>query len=701
MASHRLGTALMTALAAAAFFVSGADDPPPAEIITIESTEDGTPRPLTHCGGETRVGRWICLDGVRTHGEPTAFEWSQAQGPQLEIVAAQSARAWVLLRSAGTYAFHLKAKNTKGWCAPVRLAFEVTDTTPALPLDEALRLTGAGEGPSDGTALAGEGWVQMLGTQVELSFDPEKKLTCFRLLKPDLYLFEAQRDGSLERRAFRVPPSKDGLIGDRRPTAVLTLPQDALVDERAELDGSLSSDPDGDVLEAHWHCSDLRHGVALTALPGLKAEFKATRAGVYRVRLVISDGQLTSSYAETFVRVTSAVALTPLDPETTEVELDPLLKPTRLLLYESNLDQAVQRFSSACGVVLRVAPEFSTPDQLRTFPLHLGTEGVPDKLLNEGHRAAPVRLVADWIARQTNAGYRRGQDGSLWLVHPKRCCADERLTNAVESLDALCKEKDASDFMPHLTQAFRGILAERADASILFQPESQKAVAFMPEKACQRMKEIMIELRAPKGMGLPLPSLFYPREVALRRALGDTLVSVDWQHRRVDYALRDLAEKSGVACGFAPQSFGGMNKLPRVTLKLDHVPLRQAVRDLVEAVGFDGCQAQNGDGLWFYKGGEPYPSGELLWDTALVRAYELDRVFRHVPLLNGEALMHYVKRRIYPPSWEDPATACFYHSLTRRLIVVHGEAAHDKIAFFLYDLLTRGEDALGPVTTEP
>lgn len=681
-----LGIALLGACALAA-----AEETPPAETVPLEASEDGTPLPLPVLDGTAALGFWVALSGERSKGEPVAFEWKQTAGPPFLLTEAEASapRVWRLLERPGEYKFELKARNPKGWSPAHPLTFTVKDEPPVVPFDQALMFVGAGESLVDGIFLPGEGWKQVLGPETRLAYDAKEKATLFRLLLPGLYLFESTNPGgAAERRGFRVPPGVDEGMGDRRPEARVTLPQDAYLGQRVILDGSLSNDRDGETLSARWMSDELARGVSLKPLEGLKAEFMAEREGVYRVRLVVSDGKLASRPAETFLRVIKLAQPAPEEAPDVPPDTDPLSRRVTLRCYESNLDRAVQRFPTDCKVVLRVRQELSPPEKFETLPLDLGGEYIP------------VSLLLDWIARQTRSSYRRDGVNSVWLLRPDAWSADEELKNEVLAVDALYRSKAGAELMEILRTPFRGMLAERKDAQLLLQPETSKLIAILPLKACQRLREIIAFLRAPKGLGLPAPGLPSSAEFLLRRRLSETSVSFDWRGRRIDWALRDLAEAAGVPAGFDPVVFPP-GKLPRLTLKLDRVPLREAVREIVEAAGFDGCQPQNGAGLWFYKGGEPYPSGELLWDLAYVHAYPLDQVLAKLPLLSGEMVAHQVRRKIFPASWDDPAACCRYHAQTGKLLVVHGDAAHQRIIGFLNDMLERGEDALGPVETAP
>jgi hypothetical protein len=668
-------------LVSAAPPVSGAEEPPPK----------GAPEAIPLLDGETALGRWIALTGETSldpEGKPQAYEWSQVEGPSLRGFSTQTAlpRVWVLLEEPGKYRFTLRARNGKGWSAPAPLEFAVAEGRPVLPLPEAFAPTGAGEK----VVLPGEAWRQLHGHPLELRASPDGRETVFRPLVTGLYLFEALHGGDVpERRAIYVPSGRDDGVGDRRPVAVLPPTLCARAGQPLALDASLSYDPDGpdQALEAQWSV-DLVHGASLVRQGRLKASFLAPREGVYRLRLNVSDGKLDSFPAERFIEVSEQgapagsgdsmdVHAVPGRPAAN----DPLAKRVSLRLYESDLDWAVQRFPAHCGVALRVDKALMAPDKLRSVPLHLGGE------------QAPVRLLADWIALQSGGRYRVEPNGALWLTTGLAWAEQEKLDSLFLAVDALHQAPDAADLLGLLRECLGGVLALCPDAVLKFQPGKDQLLAVLPLRAARRLRDVVANLRAPKGLGLPPPLGGTPEEQLLRRALGEKTLTYECRARRLDLVLRDVAEVSGLGTGFEPRHFP--EGLPRLTLKLDGVLLREALRELVLAAGFDGCQPVAAGGLWFYRGGEPYPSGELLWDTAVVRAYDLEPILARLPELSGEAVAHHVRQRVFPDSWRDGA-ACVYHAPTGKLLVVHGPDAQERVLVRLWDLLLRGEWALGP-----
>ncbi len=644
--------------------------------------------------GEPALGAWLGLT-LTIVDEPEkkikGFGWRQLKGPKpaYTLTPSDGARVWTLLSKPGQYDFELFAQSSKNSLAATRLSFEVSKGKSILPLSEAFSKAGAGEQ----IELPGEGWQQIFGPPVDARLDTQTWKTTFRPLKAGLYLFEALRAGDTpQRRAILVPPGKDKLIGDRRPRAVV-LPKsvNGVEGKPVTLDGSLSSDPDGiqNPLKPTWGGDIEKRKLLLISQKGMKATFTAPRKGVYRVQLVVNDGHLDSKPAEAFLRIREGQKTIEDTPSVTGLRpdpSDPLGRFTTLLLYESNLDRAIQVFPGRCKTTLRVAMDVARPERFAEMPINLGV------------RNAPVRLAADWIARQLGLAYRIESKESVWLTKPGHWWQGEKLKSTALTVDALYKAKDASDLLKELKYIFRGVLANRRDVSMgmTITDKRQNVMAVMPEKACDRLETLLVHLRAPEGFGLPAPPLPTQRERDMQKRLGSTLITVDWKARSLDLVLsRDLVKQSGFSVGFEPKEFP--KGYPHITLSLKKVPLRQAIRDIVEAAGLKGCQVHPGGGLWFYKHAEPYPSGELLWDIAFVRAYKIDTLLKSFPMLSGEAIAHQIRRRVYASSWSDPSVSCLYHQPTGKLIIIHGPAAQYRVLELLNDLSARGLDALGPV----
>jgi len=675
-----------------------------AEILEPENTppqvnDPDAPRVAIAADGEIALNGWLLLDGSATFnpaGDALEFAWKQTAGPALTFSESElkQPRLWIFLAHTGEYRFVLRAKNAKGWSAPSERKFTVRPGRAVLPEREARRIAGAGER----CVLPGEGWSQVAGPAVQLDY--EEGGTVFRPGRAALYLFEAPRAGEVpERRAVIVPPGRDELLGDRRPITRIARNAMGQAGKSLVLNASLSFDPDGaeetQQLKASWRTAEKYRGVELEALPNLRARFKASRPGLYSVLLTISDGKLESDPVETvFVQINAApndaVAELPgfVEEELPGAPVDDVRYRKVSLGLWGDLERAVQLFPSRCGVALRVDSEFAQVEKFASIPLNL-----------EVMDGALMHLV-DWIGRQTDSRYRRERDRSFWLTTPLAWTKEEKLAAVAVLVDALYTRPDASDLMNQILPAFKPILATREGCSLEFEKSRQEIHGILPASAAARLKEIFAALRVPEVQGLPPGDLPSAAEYRLQKALAETRVSISQKNERLDFVLRELSKISGVAMAFDPRQFPA--GVPRISLELREVPLRDAARRVVEAAGFDGCSAESPGGLWFFKGERPYPSSELLWDHAVVRAYDLTRLLQTIAPtaghpLSGETISYIIQRRIYPASWKEPGALIFFHPQTRKLLVMHGPAAQRKVLDFLYDLAERGEWALGPV----
>ena len=124
---------------------------------------------------------------------------------------------------------------------------------------------------------------------------------------------------------------------------------------------------------------------------------------------------------------------------------------------------------------------------------------------------------------------------------------------------------------------------------------------------------------------------------------------------------------------------------PRVSLRAAGRPAREVLAEAAKRAGFKGFSWVKGGGIWLYRT-EPRPaSAEHLWSAARVRAYPLARP-RARGILPG-AVVHLVRKKIWPATWRDPAALCVYHKPSDRLIVVHSPQVQREVLRMLHDLL--------------
>lgn len=685
-----------------------------APLPTASAGTDGLPRVRIAIDGEVYPGSWRKLEGRATRADGTAldlkkteFEWSQKAGPKTLIPDTffKNVDLWLFLIKPGNYAFTFRAKNEKSWSASAEVRFVVMQGRPYVSERDGFQRSGSCER----IILPGKDWRQIAGPPA--LFRPAENGVAVRPNDAGLYVFEAPRleDGLTERRGVLVPAGKDGVLGDRRPFAVLPKELTGFVGRPVVLDGSLSNDPDlQDTLTARWSTPDYKNGARIDAQPGLRALFRAERPGSYRALLTVSDGQLDSASATVYIDIAAGDGsgddadtpndATPDDPLAAVNTMDLLLRKVALAIWppepladgtlvipdDSGLQRAVALFTRRCGVALVVDPGIARPGHFNEFPLALEAGNTP------------LRHLLDGIARQTGTRYRRDADRAFFLLKPVDSFRDEKLESAAAGIDALHEKPDGSDLLDPLREYFKAALAREGAT---FSYDQQALFAMLPKTAALRLREIVLALREPRGTGLPYPEPLSKSEERLHQALGEKTVTLRGRFR-LDRLLRQIARDSNLAIGFDPRIFP--NGLPYLRVAYDGAPLRQVLRDVADEAGFDGCSVEAPAGLWFYKGPRPFPSGELLWDSAEVRAYDLSGLLAGLSpeaslFLTGETIAHQVRSHVYPASWSDPGALVFYHRMTQKLIVIHAPEAHRKVVDFLNDLRERGHWAVGPL----
>lgn len=676
-----------------------------AEIVEATTPELGVPRVSVAIDGEVFPGAWVKLTGSATGAPPKVVAWTQTAGPKLQIPESDAKRAelWLFTIQAGSYALAFKAKNEQGWSPEAVVRFAVAPGRPYVSAQDGYKLAGSGEK----IVLPGRGWTQIAGP-ASLSRSSDQGVAV-RPNDAGLYVFEASRlEGLSERRGVRVPPAKDGVLGDRRPIAKIANVITGVPGRVIELDGSLSMDPDPgetETLRAAWRTSDAARGVELEQRAGLNAAFKARKAGSYSVTLVVSDGRLESLPETVFIEIAAGrdgnetadgdvddTSPDPNDPRLRRITLsiwplEPLADGSTYKEEDGGLERAVQLFPRRCGAALLIDPSVARPGQFKDMPLALTAIDTP------------LRHFIDWAGRQTGTKYRLVENRAFWLVKPDVYFAHEELAPVAAAIDALHEKNDGSDLLTPLKEYFKSVLNSRNTSSLMYEEQRQEIVGVLPRSGCTRLKEIVASLREPAGLAVRYSEQLSAAEWSLKRRLAEKTVTAKGRYR-FDKLLRDITEKTGLAIGFNPRE-SPKGEFFTVTVNFNETPLRQVLRDLATEAGFDGVSVEPPAGAWFYKGARPYPGAEVFCECAVVRSYDLSQIFAALSpeaaaLLSGDTIAHAVRSRVYPASWNDAGTLLFYHGLTRKLLVVHTPLAQRRVQAVLNDLRDRGEWALGP-----
>lgn len=279
--------------------------------VTTTVTVTGNGAPVANAGVDqvARAGQAVTLEGsaVDPEGDVMTFAWTQSAGPAVTLTGAASARASFVAPAVTVetvLTFVLVASDPVRSSAPS--AVNVTVQPNAAPhadagADQAVRsgeavtLDAGASSDDDGDALSYR-WRQTAGTAVTLSgaATAQASFTAPSVAASTTLRFEVIVDDG-------VAASRASVSVTVRPNAAPNADAGADVSvragETARLDGSATSDPDGDAISFSWS-QTAGPAVTLvdadTASPSFVAP-AVTAAAVVELRLVAGDGILSDT----------------------------------------------------------------------------------------------------------------------------------------------------------------------------------------------------------------------------------------------------------------------------------------------------------------------------------------------------------------------------------------------------------------------
>jgi hypothetical protein len=260
-------------------------------------------------GSPAVVGEEIRLDASGSfdpEGQELTFAWQvveQPDGSSAEVGDGESVVARFTPDAAGEYVFEVAVSDGEQ-TASGRFRLDVVEASSEPPVAEAgadvtlsvgseAVLDASGSSDPDGDSLEyAWAFVSKPGAS-EAALEPsEGVITSFVLDVPGTYEVELTvTDG--EREAMDTVVVR----ANRAPVADAGADTETEVGELVELDGSGSSDPDGDELSYGWEVVSAPNGgdVQLENADQVAAEFTPDQAGLYVVELTVDDGTVEAS----------------------------------------------------------------------------------------------------------------------------------------------------------------------------------------------------------------------------------------------------------------------------------------------------------------------------------------------------------------------------------------------------------------------
>lgn len=240
----------------------------------------------------------VTLDGTRSsdpNRDPLSFSWTQTSGTTVKLSNAAVSKPTFLVNKRGDYRFRLVVSDGKVESAPDEVTVTARNVKPTANagqdqvVDAGTRVTLDGSASQDPNEDAlTYSWSQKGGTPVILQ-DARTRTASFVPWLSGVYLFELV---ACDDQLCSDPDGVQVVVNgqNRVPSADAGRDQVVQVQNLVVLDGSGSTDPDGDPLGFSWSQAEGPKSVVLQAATEVRASFRPDQVGVYRFELVVDDG---------------------------------------------------------------------------------------------------------------------------------------------------------------------------------------------------------------------------------------------------------------------------------------------------------------------------------------------------------------------------------------------------------------------------
>ena len=280
---------------------------------------NGNQAPVANAGPAQTVstGSSVQLDGSGSSdpdGDPLTYTWTQTGGTPVTLSSSTAQKpTFTAPSNAGTLTFRLVVRDGQVNSSPSNVTITVTGSSNQAPVANAgaaqtvstgssVQLDGSGSSDPNGDPLTYT-WTQTGGTPVTLSSSTAQKPTFTAPSNAGTLTFRlVVRDGQVNSSPSNVTITVTG-SSNQPPVANAGAAQTVSTGSSVQLDGSGSSDPNGDPLTYTWTQTG-GTPVTLSSSTAQKPTFTApSNAGTLTFRLVVRDGQVNSSPSNVTITV--------------------------------------------------------------------------------------------------------------------------------------------------------------------------------------------------------------------------------------------------------------------------------------------------------------------------------------------------------------------------------------------------------------
>jgi fibro-slime domain-containing protein len=272
--------------------------------------EVGNLKPVADAGADqsTKPGIMVQLNGSRstdTDGDALTYQWRLVSAPAGSVAAVKNATEIVAdftPDQLGMYTLELVVNDGIVNSDPDLVVIDTRNSRPVANAgrdqlvcpNELVLLNGSGSSDADGQKLT-YSWsiLSQPANSTSKLINPTEDMPQLRIDKQGTYVVQLVVSDGID---VSEPDTVVLTTGNVRPIADAGKDITVFVGDTANLDGSASSDPDGDALTYKWNFVS-KPKTSLASLDGAlnaKPTFKADAVGTYVVQLVVNDGKLNS-----------------------------------------------------------------------------------------------------------------------------------------------------------------------------------------------------------------------------------------------------------------------------------------------------------------------------------------------------------------------------------------------------------------------
>jgi hypothetical protein len=268
--------------------------------------------PVANAGtDQTVIPQRVMLNGSSSYdptGDSLSYAWTQTGGPATVVLEDSTASvAFFVGIKAGTYSFRLSCSDGHQTSTD-SVSVVITNVAPVVSagsdrtIDAGTQITLHATGSDSNEDSLTYTWTKVSGPSVSLPGLSQQDIT-FTPANSGLYVFSVRcSDGVNTSAADQVNVTVNAV--NSAPTANAGPDQDVNVGSTVQLNGSASTDPDGNPLSYAW-AQVSGATVSLSSATAANPPYTASTVGTLEFQLVVNDGTVSSTADRVVIRVLS------------------------------------------------------------------------------------------------------------------------------------------------------------------------------------------------------------------------------------------------------------------------------------------------------------------------------------------------------------------------------------------------------------